>query len=48
MPLILRPRNHGYIILGQCFVLGVMNGEQLNLYGDGNERTDNMEVFNIL
>ena len=31
VPLILRPRNHGYIIVGQCFVLGIMNGELLNL-----------------
>jgi hypothetical protein len=48
VPLILRPRNHGYVILGQCFVLGVMNGELFNLYSDGNRRIDTKEVFNIL
>ena len=48
VPLLLRPQNHGYIIIGQCFVLGVMNGELLNSYGDGSDDKDTKEVFNIL
>jgi len=48
IPLILRPRNHEYIIVGQCFVLGVMNGELLSSYGDGNDGIDTREVFDIL
>ncbi|RDW59544.1 hypothetical protein BP6252_12631 [Coleophoma cylindrospora] len=50
VPLILRPQQKGYIILGQCFVLGVMNGELLEDYGDkkGSEKIGDREVFDIL
>jgi hypothetical protein len=47
VPLILRPQDGGYIILGQCFVLGVMNGE---LYRDADQLDDleGVQVFDIL
>lgn len=47
VPLILRPQDGGYIILGQCFVLGIMNGE---LYQDAGQLDDleEVQVFNIL
>jgi hypothetical protein len=49
VPLILRPQGGGHIILGQCFVLGVMNGE---LYQDQDagqlDDLEGVQVFDIL
>ena len=46
VPLVLRPQGGGFVILGQCFVLGVMDGE---LFKDERLDTDlEGQVFDIL
>ncbi|KAK1758193.1 heterokaryon incompatibility protein-domain-containing protein [Echria macrotheca] len=48
VPLVLRPEGQGFVILGQCFVLGVMDGE---LFGPGPgdvELVEGDQVFDIL
>lgn len=47
VPLILRPQGGGYIILGQCFVLGVMNGELYQHAGQVDD-LEGVQVFDIL
>ncbi|KAF7554585.1 hypothetical protein G7Z17_g2772 [Cylindrodendrum hubeiense] len=47
VPLLLRPRKSGYIILGQAFVLGIMNGELFKGIEDV-EKIDGGKIFDIL
>jgi hypothetical protein len=48
VPLILRPQNGGYVILGQCFVLGLMNGEFFRDCSNRGPEAAGGQVFDIL
>ncbi|KAK0649654.1 heterokaryon incompatibility protein-domain-containing protein [Cercophora newfieldiana] len=48
VPLLLRPTEKGYVILGQCFVLGVMDGELFRGQPQDVDQVENAEVFDIV
>ena len=48
VPLILRPQGEGFVILGQCFVLGVMDGELFRNVPPDEEIVPGQQVFDIL
>lgn len=48
VPLVLRPEGEGHVILGQCFVLGVMDGEMFKDGPSDPELVEGVQVFDIL
>jgi len=43
-PVVLRPRHHGYIFIGDAYVDGIMDGEAMNGYENG---TYELQNFNL-
>jgi hypothetical protein len=45
LPVVLRPSGHGYVLVGACYVNGLMKGEASDLLRNGFARIEDINIF---